>query len=76
VKSLPLIIGDGWGASDKPDSSNLSPDKNTLYYQYVFNSRAVMDPGTTYEKVLYEKGTYRYTVDIASGNVSMEFLAG
>lgn len=67
VIDLPTVAFNAWGSSNSPDTLELSGDKSALTYTYVFTQRMEIDPGTQAARVIHEAGTYRYTVDLATG---------
>ncbi len=75
VVGLPTVAFNAWGSSSSPDTLELSADKSTLTYTYVFTQRMELDPGTDYARVIHEAGTYRYTVDLATGKYTETFTA-
>lgn len=71
AKDLPLPQAYNWGGMQLPDRINFSEDRNTLYYQKTFyeNLYNYFVPGQ--ETLIHEKGTYNYTIDLITGNVSL-----
>ena len=62
--SLPTVAFNGWGSSDLPDAWELSDDQSSFIYTYHFD-----EPLMTDGRVWHEAGTYRFTVDLITGEV-------
>ena len=71
TESLPLPARNAWGADAEPDAICLSEDGYTLYYEVTFSEQMVMDKGLESEYFIHDKGTYFYTVDLLTGEVTL-----
>lgn len=75
VVSLPIPGDWEWYQnSDGPDTLELSQDQKTLTYTYHFDERRATSYSEGTETVAHEAGTYVYTVDLPSGEFSLEIV--
>ncbi len=74
--SLPMPVESVWGATSEPDALWLDGDGLTLRYTYYYDTplRADIDPESGHPLTLHEAGTYSYTVDLSTGEVSLDIL--
>lgn len=62
--ALPTVAFNDWGSSWLPDTWELSDDQTSFTYTYHFD-----EPLATEVHVWHEAGTYRFTVDLITGQV-------
>ncbi|MBO4953852.1 MAG: hypothetical protein J6D04_01730, partial [Clostridia bacterium] len=73
--SLPLPKENFWGNERMPDTITFSEDGKTLVYTRHFDEKFEMSIDvTTPPFTIHEKGTYTYTVNLETGEVSLEIL--
>jgi hypothetical protein len=72
---LPMPSESYFSNTSEPKELWLSEDGKTLHYTYHYDDRLVISPGEEYEWVAHEAGTYRYSVDLATGKVVLDILA-
>ncbi len=73
VVGLPLPEENAWGLTADPDTLLVSEDESTLVYTRTFTQRAeIKEP----DRLIHEKGTYVYTVDLKTGEVNLEITEG
>ncbi len=68
---LPMPEENGWGLTRRPDTVSISEDGKTLVYTYTYLQRAEI---VDMQRVLHEKGTYIYTVDLITGKYTCEIV--
>ncbi len=75
VVSLPLPQETFWGNAHTPDSFEFSEDGKTLVYTKTFADKleVSIDPSVP-SRLVHEKGTYAYTVNLETGDVSLEII--
>lgn len=70
--SLPLPQENAIGKLAMPENLSLSQDGMTLTYSCHFDQRLVGFEGEPEEFIVHEAGTYHYTVDLATGEATLE----
>lgn len=72
---LPLTDSTFWGNTYSPDSITVSEDGKTLVYTQFFADKleVTMDPSVP-PRLVHEKGTYTYTVDLETGSYTLEII--
>lgn len=70
--SLPLPQENAIGKSAMPENLSLSQDGMTLTYSCHFDQRLIAFEGEPEEFIVHEAGTYHYTVDLATGEATLE----
>ena len=68
---LPMPEENGWGLTRRPDTVTVSEDGKTLVYTYTYTQKAEI---VDMNRVLHEKGTYIYTVDLITGEKACEIV--
>lgn len=71
TKHLPVPDRSTWGAEAEPEHIRLSEGGGTLSYDVTFSDRLIIDEGLPSERLIHEKGTYYYTVNLLTGEVSL-----
>ena len=74
LASLPLME-EFWSKNGKPDKLWLSEDGKNLHYTQSFEERALFDEGGEFERVLHEAGSYLYSVNLDTWEVTLEHTA-
>lgn len=74
--SLPLPQETFWGNTRMPDTMTFSEDGKTLVYTRHFDEKleVSIDITTTPPRLVHDKGTYTYTVDLETGEYSLEII--
>ena len=75
IVSLPLPQHSFWGNTYMPETLDFSEDGKTLVYTQHFDEKleVTMDPSIP-SRLVHEKGTYTYTVNLETGEVSLEII--
>lgn len=68
---LPMPEENGWGLTRRPDTVTISEDGKMLVYTYTYAQRMEI---VDMNRVLHEKGTYIYTVDLITGETTFEIV--
>lgn len=76
IVSLPLPERSFWGNTTMPETLDFSDDGKTLVYTQHFDEKleVSVDITTTPPRLVHEKGTYTYTVNLETGEVSLEII--
>jgi len=69
VVEMPMPCANAWFIREEPDDMWLSEDSLTLYYTYHFSEALSIE-----ERLLHEAGTYQYTVDLNTGEVTLVII--
>ena len=72
---LPLPPRNGLGMRAAPEEPVLSADGRTLTYTCTIPETVIVNPGHPEEAVLSEAGLYQYTVDLSTGESTLEIVA-